>query len=236
MRRRSRTTRCRSRSWRSRPGCRLRLRPVSARDRRPPSGAGVGHEPAGVAENELDVRDSCGEFRCAPASTRPGWCRAGSRRRTAGHRARRPGQFGGMDEDDRRAGVECGEQIVLAVLAEVRAGVVGQQHDTVGAQLVERSDRFVDGDSSRCGIGHGGEEPEPVGLCRSQFGDVVVEVTRERGGIGRVGQERGARRRHRQDRGADVELRHRLQRPLGAPVGQRPPAGLVDPGFPQCFR
>ena len=105
----------------------------------------------------------------------------GRERQHAGHRG--AGQVGGMDEDHRRACVERGEQRVLAVLAQVGACDVGQQHDTVGVQVVERPDGLGDGFVE---VRHreGGEEPEPVGLGGNHVGAVVVEVARQRGGVG----------------------------------------------------
>jgi len=139
-----------------------------------------------------------------------------------------------MDEHHRRPIVERGEQRVLPVFAEVRSGVVGQQHDTVGLQLVERPDRFSDGlvDVRHW---HCGEKPEPVRLCGCQRGGVVVDVTREGGRVDRVGQKCRAGGRHRQDGGTDGEFSHRLQREINAPVRERPSAGFVQSGSLQGF-
>ena len=81
------------------------------------------------------------------------------KRRDTGYR--RAGQIGGMDEYHRRAFVQRGEQVVLAGFAEVGARVVGQQHHTVGVEVVERADGLVDGLAE---VWHrdGGEEPEPI--------------------------------------------------------------------------
>jgi hypothetical protein len=53
-------------------------------------------------------------------------------------------QLAGVDEHHRRAFVERREQRILAFFAEIGAGVIGQQHDTIGVQVVERPNRFGD--------------------------------------------------------------------------------------------
>ena len=72
-------------------------------------------------------------------------------------------------------------------------------------------------------------------MCCGHVGGVVVEVARERGRVSLIRQKRRARGGHRQDRGADVELGHRLQRRIDAPVGDRPSAGLAQSGLLQGF-
>ena len=108
------------------------------------------------------------------------------------------------------AGVERGEQRVLAVLTQVGAGEVRQQHDAVGKQVVERPFRLGHGLTD---VGHrkGGEEPEPVWPGGYHAGAVVVEVARQRRGVGGLGQERATRGRDGQDCRGDVQLGHGLQ-------------------------
>lgn len=98
-----------------------------------------------------------------------------------------------VDEHHRRALVERREQFVLTLLAQVRAGIVGQQHHTVGLERVERPDSLRRGFAD-VGHRHRGEEPEPVGCRRDQVCVVVVHISCERGCVGHGRHERGRRR------------------------------------------
>ncbi|GJP04747.1 hypothetical protein NJB18001_26900 [Mycobacterium marinum] len=86
---------------------------------------GIGDKPAGMAEHELDIRIPLTDAIAHQQMGRPGgveqevagpWGNSGNRR---------AGQFGGMDEHHRGARIQRGEQVVLAVLAEIDASVVG---------------------------------------------------------------------------------------------------------------
>ena len=61
-----------------------------------------------------------------------------------------------MNERHRGALVQRGEQVVLADFTEVGAGVVGQQHDPVGVQVVESASST---DWSMCGRGMVAKNP-----------------------------------------------------------------------------
>lgn len=99
-----------------------------------------------------------------------------SRRCRAEHR-RRPGRADWrVDEHDRVATVEFGEQRVEGLLAQVLPVDVGQEDDTVGMELVEGvlgfGDRTVDvGQCQRR------EEPETPGPALSELGGGLVDMT-----------------------------------------------------------
>jgi hypothetical protein len=188
---------------------------------------GIRDEAAGVAQDEPDVRILAAntiayqKVCCARGVQEE----VGREWRHAGHC--RAGQIGRVDKDHRRTSVERREQVVLAVLAEVGACVVGQQHDPVGLEIVESADALGHG-FVHVGHRNGGEETEPVRRRRDQVGAVVVEVAGQCGGVCGVGQERRARRGHREDRGGHAEVGHRLQGALRAPVGQGTSTGFID--------
>ena len=121
-----------------------------------------------------------------------------------------PGSSAGWMNTTADRGIERGEQLVLALVADVDPGMVGQQHHPVGVQIVKGTDRFGDG-LVDVRHRHGGEEAESVGLGGDDIRGVVVEVTRQRGGVGGVRKKTGSRRGHRQNGRGDVEFGHGLQ-------------------------
>jgi hypothetical protein len=80
-----------------------------------------------------------------------------------------------MDEHYGRPFVQSGEQWIMPWLAQIRAGVVGQEHDAVGVEFVECTndfrDRLVDVRQR-----NGGEKPEPVRLGGGQVRGVIIQV------------------------------------------------------------
>ena len=93
---------------------------------------GVGHESARMAQDELDVGVLAAYLVADKQKRRAGRIEqeVDGERRNLVHRG--AGQFPGVDEDHGRTRIQRGEEVVLAVLAEVGPRAVGKQHHPVG--------------------------------------------------------------------------------------------------------
>src|SRR4029078_8955356 len=143
-----------------------------------------------------------GYLRRMPLRTRRCAARVVSSRKSAANGATPgtvgPGRSAGWMNTTAERPFNAAQRSSCPSLSEVGAGVIGQQHDAVGLQLVERSyrfgDRFTDGRHR-----DGGEETEPVWLIRDQLGRIVVQITGQRGGVRHVRTKRGSGCGHRQN-------------------------------------
>jgi hypothetical protein len=133
------------------------------------------------------------------------------------------GQFARVHEYDGLAAVQVGQQRCEARVAQIAAGVAGQQYDAVGVQGVQGvlglRDRALD-----VGQGQGGEQPEPARIGAYEVGGVLVDLPRPLPGLGVIAQV-GTGRRNRQHAGGDAVAVHELQRGRWGPVRQVDAAG-----------
>ena len=132
-----------------------------------------------------------------------------------------------MHEHPRAPAVELVEERIEDAIAQIDAATVGQQHDTVGAEPVERvlelHHRAVEIRQAQSG-----EEAEPIGSAAHHVRRVLVHRSRPLPRFDVVA-EVNARRRHRQDRGLDPEAVHGRERGVAAPVGEGEAPGFDAP-------
>ena len=195
------------------------------RDRKPPGE--IGHQPAGMGQNELHARK---------ARDRPGKNQVHHRARGVEqifHHEGRPGQReilarwvqAGMDEHDRAALVQHRQHGIEARVAEKILAVARKQRDAVELQHIERICDLVE--SALHGPHRdGGECAEAPGPARGELGRVVVAAARQRLRLG-LAAEADAGLRQRGERDLDAAGIHQIQCELRGPVRV-----LADRGAP----
>ena len=133
---------------------------------------------------------------------------------------------GRMNEHHGAAAIELGEHGLETRIAEMRPLVVGQQHDAVGLQGIERVGEFG---QARLDIRQrqGGEQAEARGVGADRLGSRLVHRAGE-GACRRAVAEMHAGRGDRQDRRRDVEPVHARERSVHVPGGPRRHAVGLD--------
>ncbi|EKX60199.1 hypothetical protein STRIP9103_08015 [Streptomyces ipomoeae 91-03] len=139
------------------------------------------------------------------------------------------GKLGRVDEHHGTVLVEDPPQRVLAVRAQIRALVVGEQRDPVGPQFEQGTLGLLGG---RVDVRHGqrGEPAEAAGVLGGEGGGEAVQPPGQVGRLGLVGEESGAGGGDGEERRFGAQQVHRFQGRLGNPVGQGAATGVGDTG------